>query len=126
MMVVCPDITVQGGAIGTDDIGEQIVIIIVVNRKDYINADPTKDLSEYWIRKKILAQDPVTSQYVDDCIVGALRRHITLDEASVGQQVHIAIDTNTRFVNKDGESAATFEGYVTVDIDRTALVPVRN
>lgn len=112
---------IEDGATGQDDITETVRIIIAMNKKDDIGAAPTDDLVEFKLRKLVKGQDPTTKEYLPQTIMYALRKHITLNDASVGMSVQTDFGPNIRGVN-----TFVHEAYIDVTIGRHASVPNRD
>ena len=112
--------SIASGATGTDDILETIQIIIALNKKDDIGADPEADLTEFKLRKLVKGQDPTTGQYKPQTIMYALRTYISMGDAVLNSRIDTDFDVNVR-----GTDTVTQEAYITVTIDRMALVPYR-
>lgn len=119
IMVTTLRSVVRSGATGTDNVGEVIKITVAHNTKDDFGADDSQDLTDYKIRKVIMGQS-TDGQYLPESILYALRTNITLDDAAIGNEIDIDFDVNQR-----GQETFTQEGYVTLTIERLALVPSR-
>jgi hypothetical protein len=112
---------VSSGATGTDNILETVQIIVALNKKDDIGAPPEQDLTEFKLRKFVKGQDPTTGEYLPETVMYALRKHITMNDAVLSTSIDTDFDVNVR-----GEDTVTQEAYVTVLIERLALVPSRD
>lgn len=112
---------VASGATGTDNILETILIIVALNKKDDIGADPSTDLTEFKLRKFVKGQNPQTGEYLPETVMYALRKHITMHDAVLSTVIDTDFDVNIR-----GEETVTQEAYVTVTMERLALVPSRD
>lgn len=121
IMVVSPAIEISASATGTDDIIEQISIIVCLNKKDDKGATSNDDLTMYRIRKIIMGQDPSTKEYLPQTMMYALRKHITLSDTMIGSAVSIDFD-----VDVIGESTVVQKGIVTLSGRRRAIVNVRD
>lgn len=121
---------VAAGATGTDDVDEQIVIIVALNRKDDLGGDNTKNLTGTKLRRIIKGRYPADhatkpKQYKEKTIMYVLRQNFTLatnnaDDNAIDNTVEIDMDVARR-----GESE-TKEAYITLAIRTLAMVPDRN
>lgn len=122
VMVSSQTTNVDTEATGTDNLQESIIIIVAFNKKDDLGARPDQQLTEYRLRKIILGQDPDTSQYLPQTFMGVLRTHFTLDDGIViDNRISIDFAPNIRSTN-----IPTQEAYITVNINRLAIVPSRS
>lgn len=112
---------VESHATGTDLITETILIIIALNKKDDIGAAPDQDLTEFKLRKIVKGQHPDTGEYLPETIMYALRKHITMNDSVLKSDIETDFDVNVR-----GEDTVTQEAYVTVVMERLAIVPSRD
>lgn len=112
---------VESHATGTDLITETILIIIGLNKKDDIGADPTADLTEFKLRKLVKGQHPDTGEYLPKTVMYALRKHITMDDSILRSDISTDFDANVR-----GEDTVTQEAYITVTMERLAIIPSRD
>lgn len=112
---------IASGATGTDDIAETILIILALNKKDDIGADPETDLTEFRLRKMVKGQHPTTKEYLPKTVMYAIRKHITMDDAILGSDINTDFDVNVR-----GTDTVTQEAYITVTLQRLAIVPDRD
>lgn len=112
---------VESHATGTDLIRENILIIIALNKKDDIGAGPDVDLTEFKLRKLVKGQHPTTGEYLPETVMYAIRKHITMNDAVLSSSIETDFDVNVR-----GEDTVTQEGYVTVTMERLAIVPSRD
>lgn len=119
MMVSNLRAQVDFSATGTDDLTEEIQIILCRNLKDDIGASPDKNLTEYILRKQVIGQDPVTKQYMPGTVMYALRTFITLTDSTV--QTKVAID----FVPNYRGNIAVREAFITLTTTRKVQVPSR-
>ena len=114
---------ITSGATGTDDITETIIIIVVFNKKDDLGANDNVELTDYKLRKMVQGQDPVTGQYYPDSILGAVRKHLTMQNDTLQSDTQVNFTPNMR----GGATAiATQEAYITVTVKRFIQVPVRD
>lgn len=115
---------IESGATGTDDITETIIIIVLLNRKDDIDADPEKDLTEFKLRKLVKGQYPQghakAGQYMEQSLMYAIRTYITMMDSVVNSRIETDFDVNIR-----GENVLTQEAYVAITLERMAIVPSR-
>jgi hypothetical protein len=123
MMVMTPRVGIQSGATGTDDLTEQIIIIISLSAKDDVGASPEVQLTDYKLRKYIFGQDPNTGQYLPQTVLGALRTHYTLSDAVIESDVEFEIGPNVRGTAE--QPVNTREAFITVNLKRLATVPAR-
>ena len=112
---------VESDATGYDRITETVQIILALNKKDDIGASPDVDLTEFKLRKLVKGQDPATGEYLEETVMYALRKHISMNNAVLLTQIETDFDVNIR-----GEETVTQEAYVTVTIERLALVQSRD
>ena len=112
--------SVESDATGYDKITEVINIIIAFNKKDDMGADPEAELTEFKLRKLVKGQDPATGEYLEETVMYALRKHITMYNAVLSSQIETDFDVNVR-----GEDTVTQEATVTVTLTRLAKVPER-
>lgn len=117
--------SIESGATGTDNILETIVIILALNKKDDMFADPEKDLTEFKLRKLVKGQYPQDhakkGQYIENTVMYAIRRYISMNDAVLNSRIETDFDVNLR-----GEEVLTQEAYVVVTLERLALVPSRS
>ena len=115
---------IESGATGTDNITETVIIIVALNRKDDIDADPEKDLTEFKLRKLVKGQYPQghakAGQYMEQSLMYAIRTYITMMDSIVSSRIETDFDVNIR-----GEQTLTQEAYVAITLERMALVPSR-
>jgi hypothetical protein len=113
---------VESHATGTDLLTETIMIIIALNKKDDIlGPDPNIDLTEFKLRKLVKGQHPDTGEYLPETVMYALRKHITMSDSILKTDITTDFDENVR-----GEETVTQEAYVTVRMERLAIVPSRD
>ncbi len=108
------------GATGTDNVTETVRITIALNKKDDLGGSEDTDLTELKLRQLVKAQDPDTGEYIPETIMYALRTHISMGGSVLRSRIETDFDVNIR-----GETVVTQEAYVTVYIDRLAIVPSR-
>lgn len=121
IMATSSDGTVSSGATGTDDIVEKIVIVVALNHKDYIGSHRPVAEADLALRRLVMAQDPTSRQYLPETVMYALRRNFTLDGGIVDNNITFDFSPVRR-----GESLYTQEATLTLNVQRMALVPVRN
>lgn len=121
VMATSSDGEIEADATGTDLITEKIVIILVVNQKDFIGAgsDATA-MADVEIRRKVYAQDPTSRQYLPHTVMYALRRNFTLNDGAVDNRVSFDFTPVQR-----GQDYFTQEATLTLYVKRVALVPNR-
>jgi hypothetical protein len=113
---------IKSHATGTDLITETIVITIALNKKDDIlSTDPTIDLTEFKLRKLVKGQHPETGEYLPETVMFALRKHITMQDSILSSSITTDFDENVR-----GDDTITQEAYVTVTMERLAIIPSRD
>lgn len=124
VMVTTTDGVIASGATGTDDIGEEIQIRVVISEKDYLGADETTDAADLAVRRLVMGQYPEghakAKQYIEPSIMFALRKYFTLDDGAVHNRVAFNFYPGQR-----GEQVFTREALLTLSIERMALVPSR-
>lgn len=118
--------TVVTGATGTDVIQENILIVLALNKKDDIgaNGEVADDLTETRLRRLVKGQKPGPGgfpEYIEQTVMYALRKHITLGDTVVGNSISTDFSINLR-----GDNLATQEAYVTLTIERHAGIPQRD
>jgi hypothetical protein len=111
---------VRAGATGTDDIGETITIVVALNLNDELGATELTDLVGARLRRIIKGQNPTTGEWLQGTVLHALRTNFTLGNASVANEVEIDFSPNQR-----GDDIFTKEAYITLRIERMAMVPNR-
>lgn len=115
---------VRSGAAGTDDIGEEIVIIVAMNTKDDLGASTDSDLTGSKLRRIVKGQYPPgharEKEYQDETVMAVIRKNFTLEDAIIDNFVRTDFDLNQR-----GDTTYTKEAYVTLTIERLAHVPSR-
>lgn len=107
-------------ATGTDDLTEEIQIILCRNIKDDIGADPSRNLTEYTLRKQVEGQDPTTKYYMPGTVLYALRTNITLSDSTIQNITSIDYTQNYR------GNIAVREAYITVTTVRKVIVLPRS
>jgi hypothetical protein len=125
VMVTSSKAAITAGATGTDDIAEEIMIMVSLNRKDDLGASPDQDLTEYKIRHLVMGQDPTTQQFVTKSIMGALRTNFTLNDGLVIDNT-IEIDFAPNVRGTIDNPINTMEAYITLRLSRLAIVPTRD
>lgn len=120
IMVTQPDGDITDGATGTDDVAETVIIRVVCNKKDDLNASPDVDLTERKLRKFIIGQVPGTKEWMPGTLMHTLRVNYTLGDVAVGNRISFNIIDVLR-----PDEVITKEGVITVEIERMAIVPVR-
>lgn len=126
LMVTTPRLNVTNSANGLDDLREVVTIVLALNKRDDIGADSTDNLTMRRLRNLIIGLDPATPadtipQYLPNTVMYAVRKHITLNGLASNNDIEIDFDVNIR-----GEDTATQEAYITLSIDRQALVGGRD
>lgn len=122
IMVSSQTANISAGATGTDDIDDSILIIVSYNLKDDLGAPPDAQLTEFKLRKVVMAQDPNTLQYLPNTIMYTLRKHYTLNDGMIiGNDITIDFAPNVR-----NKIIPTQEAYVTLNLTRLAMVPSRD
>jgi len=121
-MVTVPKVQIRSGATGQDDIVEQILIIIVLNKMDDVNGSQDTDLTEYRLQKIVYGQDATTREYLPNTVMYALRKYFTMKSDTVDNSIDVEFSPNAR-----GETTIipTQEAYITVTIGRKAMVASR-
>lgn len=124
LAVGTPKIAVEMGATATDDITEQVIITLILNKKDDFGAKTSDNLTMFRARKLIMGQLPgdgnTITEYAPNTILYTLRKYITLNGRSTNNRIDVEFDINRR-----GEDTWTQEAYITLTIDRQALVQTR-
>jgi hypothetical protein len=124
VMVATTRSSVAAGATGTDEITEEILIMVVMDRKNDIGAPSDQDLTEYKLRKIVMGQDLTTQQFVPETVMYALRTFFTLNDAYLLDQ-SITIDFTPNARGTIDAPINTMEAYITLTITRLAFVPSR-
>jgi hypothetical protein len=111
---------IAAGATGTDDIGESLQIILALNKKDDIGVRDSNGLTLMRLRRLVKEQDPTTGNYKPNTVMYILRNHFTLDNIALSNTVETDFDVAQR-----GSDTYTQEAYITIRIQRMAIVPSR-
>lgn len=119
---------IAAGATGTDLITETVVLLVVLNTKDYMGAnasgmpnDTQVAASDLALRRMVYAQNPTNNEYLEQTIMYALRRFFTLSEYIFTNRISFDFTPVRR-----NEDLFTQEATITFKLERMALVPVRN
>lgn len=114
---------IAAGATGTDNVDEQVVVIIAMNLKDDIGASETDNLTGTKLRRIVKGQYPQghakAGQYHEKSVMYALRTNFTLDDAMIDNVIQTDMDIANR------GDVYTKEAYVTINLRRLAIVPSR-
>ncbi|WP_298585129.1 hypothetical protein [uncultured Kocuria sp.] len=117
------DDTVEG-AYAQDDVTEEIVIKVVLNKKDDFDndkADPL-NMTERKIREYVGRRDPETGEYGEKTVKGVLRRFGTEGIVAVAPRVSVEYGIVPRMNNLlTSEGHVTFTITYTVDVDDFAV-----
>lgn len=117
--------TIAPSATGTDQIVEQVVIIVSMNSKDDLGARTNQDLTGAKLRRIVKGQYPEghanAGQYHQQSIMHVLSTHYTLSDGIISREIQTEFDVAQR-----GANTYTKEAYVTVTISRLAMVPARD
>lgn len=112
---------IEPGATMTDDIVEQISIVVILNQKDDVGGSETENLTQRKLRRLVKGQYPdghaKARQYHENSIMGIIARNYTLEDGSI--QTSVATDM---YVNPISDSLTTSEAIVSVTIKRLAYV----
>lgn len=115
---------IASGATGTDKMGEEITIIIALNVKDDLGGSTDTDLTGTRLRRIVKGQYPEghakAKEYHEKTVMYTLRQNFSLGDAIIDNQIDIDFELAQR-----GESIYTKEAYITLNIQRLALVPTR-
>lgn len=104
--------TTNPGPTGTNDITENIVVKVVMNKKDDFGAAqsyPNVDLTERKLRLALEGRDYATAAYLPGSICGILTTNITL-----GQQVLQMKLATAYMLNQRTQALLTSEGHVQI------------
>lgn len=116
---------VRAGATMTDNVDEQIVIILALNLKEDLGASATDDLTGARLRRIVKGRYPQghakAGQYHERTVMSALRSNFSLGDAAIDNVIQTDMDIAQR-----GEILYTKEAYVTLAIRTLAIVPTRN
>ncbi len=113
--------TIQTGPTGADENIEQIMIKVILNKKDDFGATETNvELTERRLRRIVEARDSVTLQYVPESLMGGLRTNITLGDVVLDMSHNIAYDLDLR-----PDDMITSEAHITTTVRTRILVPQR-
>lgn len=115
---------IESGPTGTDVVTEKVIISLIMNKKDEVGSGDD-DLTELKLRRLVKGQHPEghekAGQYVEQSVMYALRTFITFDEAVVDSLIETDFSVAQR-----GEDVFTQEAYISVTIQRMAMVPMRS
>ena len=115
--------TSNPGPTGTQDITEEILIQLIVNKKDDFGAAqqyPNTDLTNRRLRILAEGRDEQTAAYLPNSVCGILSKNITLGENVL--QMTIATDY---VLAKRGGGMLTSEAHVTVGLRERVVVRSR-
>lgn len=112
---------VKSGATGTDNITETLTLIVVLNEKDYLGAESATNVADWTLRHLVYGQDPTSREYMAHSFMCALRKHFTLGDGVVDNQIRINFYPGQR-----GQQLFTREAVISLDIERMAIVPYRD
>lgn len=94
---------IQSGATGTDDIQEEVVIIIAMNSKDDLGGPEDEDLTGSKLRRVVKGQYPTghaqAKEYQEKTVMYALRKNFTLDDAVIQNEIQTDFDIAQRGEN---------------------------
>lgn len=121
VMATSSNAQVISGATGTDNIAESLSLIVAINERDYLGADGQVNVADWHLRHLIYGQDPNTQEYIKESFMYVLRKHFTLNDGIVDNQIRINFYPGQR-----GEQVLTREAIISLDIERLALVPSRD
>lgn len=127
-MLPCIMVTETKSRINTDATGldiaqEEIIIIVVLNMKDYAKISDDTVLPDYELRRIVQGQDPITKQYMPQTVLGAIRTHFTMDQDTLYNAADVDFTPGIRG-NKEA-TINTWEAYVTITMQRLIPVPSR-
>lgn len=109
----------EPGTFGQDDVTEQIMVKVLLNKKDDFktNRDP-ENLTETKLRKLVGVRHPVTGHYEEQSVKGALRAFGTEGIVAIGRSVEVFYDIQPR---QDGvltaEAHVVFSLQYAVDVE---------
>lgn len=113
--------SITAGPTGMDRVREQVLIKIVMNKKDDFGASQNVDLTEKKLRELVEGRDSQTGYYEDKSLMGCIRKNYTLGGAIVGQDIDIGYDVNPF----RPDEIITSEAHVTISLEELIQVPVR-
>jgi len=123
IMVTETKSNIDTNATGFDIVQEEIIIIVVLNMKDYAKASDDTVLPDYELRRLVQGQDPATKEYMPMTVLGAIRTHFTMDQDTLYSSVEVDFTPSLRG-NKE-QTINTWEAYVTITMQRLIPVPSR-
>lgn len=113
---------VEQGPTGADKVTETIRLMLVLNRKTYMD-----DFDENtWSWKKMLrlmvqGNDPLNNQYDPTSVLGVLRVNFTMGNYVLDQTMDISYGE----VARNGQDETTGEGWITMVIEHFQQTPVK-
>ncbi|MFD4554410.1 hypothetical protein ACFWP5_08780 [Streptomyces sp. NPDC058469] len=111
------DVT-ESGPTGTDEVTEEILVKVVLDKRDDWGANDNADLTQRRIRQLVEARDD-TGAYLPQSIKGALRTQLSMEGAAINNTMRFEIGSMPR--QNDVISA---EGHLTITV--TYFVAVAN
>jgi hypothetical protein len=115
--------TSNPGPTGTQDVTEEILIQVVVNKKDDFGAAlayPRVDMTNRRLRILAEGRDDATAAYLDTSVCGILSKNITLGENVL--QMTIATDY---MLARRGNNMLTSEAHITVSLRERIIIQMR-
>lgn len=107
-------------ATGTDMIVEQLMIKMVMNKRDDMGAAPEIAFTERKLRLLVEARDPITGYFIPESLMYILRTNITLGGAVLDSDMDVNYDVNPR-----PEEMYTSEAQILITIRERVIVPNR-
>lgn len=112
---------IDNEATGVDIIIEDILVKMILNKKDDFGAAANSDLTEVKLRRMAAGQDATTGQWLEGTLMYTLRTQITLNDTTVGQNIAINYDVNLR-----PDDVVTMEAWAEISVSRFVQVPQRS
>ena len=84
-----------------DEMTENIVVTIIMNKRDDYGASDNVDLTERKLRKMMEGIDPTTGLYLEQTVMGCLRTNITLQQTSLEHSEQIKYGIVQRSAKED-------------------------
>lgn len=109
-----------GQATGTDDLAEQILIRVCLNKSDDLGASDDYDLTERKLRWIVQGRDRQTGTYHNNSILHAIRKNITLGGYNIDSSVDVNYDVNAR-----PNQMMTSEATISISTRERIFVPER-
>lgn len=107
------------GPTGMDENAEEILIQVILNKKDELGNPALEHTSHRRLMELIEGRDAATNQYLDNSLIGVLRKNATLGNVIINQVARPEYAVNMR-----DEDTFTEEGSIRLSVEE--LIPVSN